>query len=106
MEDIGKMVAQFLDHGDMETVQQPSQPQMQDQGGSTMMRSCNATNCANLCNNGACGLELIDINEFGGCAMYAAKAADCGEEQGDQSSRYVETPQDPQSVISHIAQSM
>ena len=111
MENIGDMVAQFLDSNEslpptgqygQDTGQQAAQPQE----GMTIMRSCSATSCCNICTNGQCSLEVVDINEHGGCAMYeaAADSEAVGDEEMPDTGRYDETPQSNSNIISQISQ--
>jgi len=59
--------------------------------GQTAMRACLAEGCIHN-SNGHCGLDAIDVNQYGGCHQYEASAD--GAEPGSDQSRYeeVDTP--------------
>lgn len=107
-QNIGELVAQFIDGnpslpstGDYGQSMGRPQPQ---QAQSTCMRACSATSCAHICQNGQCSLEVIDINEHGGCAMYEATAENCESEGSPDEGRYDEEPQSNSTMMAQISQ--
>ena len=47
----------------------------------TMLRGCSAERCANN-DGGKCNLEMVDINQYGGCTQYEAAAGGSDDGQG------------------------